>query len=149
MNTYREKFIDNVLKYSVNKDWEYSRLEWKVIKFSISDSYVKCICTHKIGKVCHVKNNMNGKVIKAGVCCVNKFFKINYGYIFNDIKKQKQCESNRLSKETLVFCCNYGYINEWEYNFYTNIYTRRSLTEKQMSKYIHINKKVLNYILTK
>jgi len=146
---YKENFLEEVTKLSNrNSDWDYIRLEWKLYKIKLNDKKTKCICKHNIENVCLMKNVLNGNIIKVGNCCLKKFFNIDYSYLIKDIKNLELYSDSSISKKTLDFLHQENIVNDWEYTFYLDLRRRKSLTKKQLNKFININNKFTKAILT-
>jgi hypothetical protein len=69
--------------------------------------------------------------------------------IFDSVKRVKKDIEKSFNKDTLKFFREKNIINDWEYNFYLDIYKKRKLTIKQKEKKKEINKKCINIFMYK
>jgi len=137
------KFFKRIIELSEAKDWESAKKEWKVIKITQIDKeedYGECICSHyPIKEMIQMFNNLNHHEVIVGNCCINKFFEIkDYNKIFRAVKKGK---INALMIDEAYAKSK---INQWEFNFISDVWRKRNLSFKQYDKLEDIKLKIIN-----
>ncbi len=89
------------------------------------------------------RNKVTKYDVEIGNCCVKKFLNLPSGKIFNAIKRINTDSSKSLNIEALEFAKQNNWINDWEWEFYTDTFRKRKLSYKQETKRQQINQKVL------
>lgn len=138
------KLIEEILSRSSSKIWNDAKKEWILTDIEFADSDI-CLCGHNpIVEVCFLENEITQERVKVGNCCVKKFIGLPSDKIFNGIKKIKCDIEDSTNNDTISYAYNKGWINKWEFDFYSNIYRKRKLTPKQYNKKIMINETILS-----
>lgn len=133
-----------IIENSVAKIWDLARLEWKLADIEKSKDPETCSCSHfPIIELCWITNKINNKTLLVGNCCVNKFFDIDSGLMFDSIKKVLTDNKKSFNPTIINFYYELGIINEWELKFYIDIWRKRILTNKQKEYKLKINKKII------
>src|ERR1035437_6837616 len=129
-----------ITKLSVAPTWEVAKEEWMLNDVWISETPDTCTCGHyPIKEICLLKNKLNGKYVPVGNCCVKKFMGLPSDLIFQAIKRIGLDITKSLNVEALNYAKGKGWINDWEYGFYCNTFSKRKLSEKQKAKRIQVN----------
>ena len=149
--SYKENFIQGILSSSVGGTWDEAKLEWKLsfIEILPNENHWECLCGYyPIKELCHIINKKNGNRKIVGNQCVKKF---DFGAhkIISNIKKVTHKHDASLNPETIQYAYKHKMINNWEQEFYMDTMRKRNLTDRQMSKRMHINKKIVCGILTR
>ncbi len=141
------KLIEKIIALSESDNWEFAKLEWDFTYAYMSEESQTCLCgRYPILEICVIKNKKNEKETEVGNCCVNKFLGINRAnMIFTSLKRVKKDISKSMSVETLKYLYDRNAINEFEYNFYSDIIRKRILSERQSDVKKHINKKLIAF----
>lgn len=63
--------------------------------------------------------------------------------IFQAVKRIRKDSNKSLNSEAIELAYSKKWINNWEYNFYTDTFRKRLLTESQRLKKKQINDKIL------
>jgi hypothetical protein len=141
----RFKLFEEILALSESQDWDIARMEWELTDITIEYNET-CLCGHSpISELCHIRNTENGNRTFVGNHCVNKFREdLEMGAIFSAVKKVKKDKTASFSSAAIEYFRERGWLNDWEYGFYTDIYRKRSrMSEKQWTHKEKINKKIL------
>lgn len=138
------QLFSGIIALSQAKDWDTAKLEWRLKEIFFSDDPETCLCGHfPIIELCILKNKKNGKEATVGNCCVKKFMDLPSDKIFQAVKRIRKGEGKSLNAEALSYALEKGWINQWEFKFYLDTCRKRMLSDKQISKRIQINNKVL------
>lgn len=109
----KEKFIEELLKYSTSKTIESAKEEWNVISVKNNDG--KCICGQALSYSITMQNNINENIITVGGDCINKFISNNLGVsiikCYGKIRKNKY---SLLTDNVLQYLVEKEIINEAE-----------------------------------
>lgn len=133
-----------IIARSRSSNWDDAKLEWKLAEIYFVEESETCLCGHyPIKELCVLKNKHNHKETTVGNCCVKKFLGLPSDKIFDAVKRIRKDEGKSLNKEALTHALENGWINDWEFGFYLDTCRKRKLTDKQISKRIQINNKVL------
>ena len=137
-----------LLKLSSSQTWDEAKLEWNLIdveKVSEEDSEV-CLCgKDPIMEICTIENKLNNNTARVGNSCVKKFINKS-DKIFRSISQVKKNINKSLNAETISFAFEKKWINEWEKNFYLDIFRKRNISDKQKEYKTSIAKKILDKI---
>lgn len=141
------RLTDEIIALSESDNWELAKFEWNFIYAYMSEEYQTCLCgRYPIQEICVIKNKKNGNETEVGNCCVNKFLGINRANkIFTSLKRVKKDISKSMSAETLDYLYNKNAINEFEYNFYSDIIRKRILSKRQSDIKKQINEKLIAF----
>ncbi len=155
-----KKLKDSVLKVSNSKDWDEAKMEWKCIYVKTNEDGV-CACGHALNNLYYIQNKITSSTLIVGSTCVNKFkdkemdaiVKRTNDKIKRAVKDAKyyqelmdsQLDNNipiSLPKNEIESGFTSGALNDFEYNFYMNIWSFRNLSEKQSVIKNKINSKL-------
>lgn len=141
------KLTEEILALSVSKYWDSAKLEWNFETAYESEEQQTCLCGHfPITNICVIKNRKNGVITEVGNCCINKFLGIDEGNkIFISIKRLKDDLTKSMSVEVVEYLKEKRILNDFEYEFYSNIHRKRNLSDKQLGIKKKINKKLLDF----
>lgn len=139
------KFIKKCLALSENKtEWIIAKSEWQEEYVYVCEGMLtSCLCGHAIKHVAICINKINHTEIKVGSTCIKSFFGIDIMDIIKQIESIKSNNESSFTLEVFNFLKKKANLNDWETKFYIDTYRNRQLTEKQLSKRIAINKKIL------
>jgi hypothetical protein len=138
-----KKIIDN----SEIKQWDKAKLEWELSEVWYSQSPDSCACGYfPINEICEIVNVKNKNALTVGNCCVKKFIGLSSDLIFQAKNRVTKDNEKSFNIETIDFAHKKGWINNWEYEFYADIMRKRKFSDKQLSKKVQINIKVLQYL---
>lgn len=140
------KLTSEIVNLSTSKNWDSAKREWTFDFAYYSDSLETCLCGHyPIKNICVIKNVTNDISTEVGNCCINKFLGIDDGNkIFTSIKRLKEDISKSISAEVIDYMKEKKLLNNFEYEFYTDTFRKRKLSEKQLEVREKINRKFLN-----
>ena len=97
-------------------------------------------------ELCVLRNRHNGIHATVGNCCVKNFIGLPSDRIFQAVKRIRKDPSNSLNPEAIQHAFDRQWITEWERDFYLTIMRKRNLTEKQSTKKLQINDRVLRHV---
>lgn len=141
------KLIEEIIALSQSRNWDSAKLEWALESIYFGEGQDSCLCGHfPIVELCQLKNKINQNTVIVGNYCVNKFLGLPSAQIFQAVKRIQEDTTKSLNAETIHHARTKGWIGDWEFNFYSNIFRKRSLSEKQLNKKISINEKILKFI---
>lgn len=141
------KLVQEIIARSESNSWDSAKLEWSLSEVYEVDEPEKCLCGHfPIIELCVLQNSYNLGFATVGNCCVKKFLGLDSDKIFQAVKRVRKDDRRALNAETIEYGFDKGWINGWEKDFYLDTMRKYKLSEKQMAKRIHINKKFSNKI---
>lgn len=139
-----EILAKEIIKLSDNSTWHLAKLEWSLEQVYFADEPETCLCSHfPIIEICVIKNKNNKKEAIVGNCCVKKFLGLPSNDIFSSMKKIKKDVEKSVNSATLRYAFEKNWINSWEFEFYSDIFRKRNLTDKQTRKKKQINQRIL------
>jgi hypothetical protein len=141
-----EKFIENLLEYSISKDFFSAQKEWKVHHLEYTENG-QCICGQKhITRLVIMYNVHNYKLINVGYNCYRSTLNgQNY-----DTEFKKLMYAYKLSRlgifeiptlEQIIYNYNNYIINEWEFKFLVSIKKYAEYSNKQLEVLKRVLKK--------
>lgn len=86
-----KRFRNNLLKYSVSKEYEEAKNEWYLTESYFSDETEYCICGHDIHNVFIIENKHNQNKLKIGICCIEYFL---FDQLGEQVIRYKKTASN-------------------------------------------------------
>ena len=90
---FSKKFREELVKLSVNKDFNIAKNEWIHIRHYYNEDGSECICTHDINHEHTIKNILNGQITIIGSKCILHISKELY-----EIIMKQESIINRLMK---------------------------------------------------
>jgi len=135
------QLFTELTKLSNAKTWDLVKLEWRLsdISYADNDNPLTCICGHyPIKELCHLKNKENGNDVIVGNCCVNKFI-LKSKKIFDAINRVRNDLTNSFNVELIDIAHQHNIINDWEKEFYIDIWRKHKLNSKQLRIKVDIN----------
>lgn len=167
-----KNLIEEVVGNSTTFTWEEAKLEWYCSNSSLNQEG-KCICGHPLRNLYYITNRLNKKVLIVGSTCVKKFDKADMTKYVEGVEKEvrvkkatakkklneeakyellkkKQTENNiplSIRKEFLEKRFKLGVINDFEFNFYNQIWSFEALSVKQTTLKSKINDKLLKGVI--
>lgn len=146
-NVSQFQLTTEILERSVTQTWDEARREWSLYEIYEADEPETCLCGHfPIIELCVLRNRHNGIQATVGNCCVKNFIGLPSDRIFQAIKRIRRDPSNSLNPEAIQHAFDRQWITEWERDFYFTIMRKRNLTEKQSTKKLQINDRVLRHV---
>lgn len=141
------KLCQEIIAKSNAHNWEDAKKEWDLDRVYESDEPLTCLCGHyPIINICVLYNVYNHHYIEVGNECVKKFFKIRLSdAIIKSIKKVKSDIRKSINIETIDYLHAKKCINDYDYNFYKNIKSRRNLSDKQWKYKEDLNRRFLRF----
>lgn len=141
----QQQLAYEITKLSVAPTWESAKEEWNLNTLYKAHDPETCTCGHyPILNICILKNKLNGKYVTVGNCCVKKFMNLPSDLIFQAVARITEDATKALNLEALNYARDKGWINDWEYGFYCNTFSKRKLTEKQKAKRVQVNTMFIN-----
>jgi hypothetical protein len=138
------KLVSEIVKLSDSDTWEQAKYEWNLQEVYFSDVPETCLCGHNpIIELCELRNRNNNNTAIVGNCCVKKFIGLPSDKIFQAVKRIKKDGDKSLNKEAIDHAQSKGWINDWEYKFYSDTFSKRKLSDKQRIKRNQINERIL------
>ena len=133
-----------MLEESESKDWDKAKEEWGEIKRDFdSEEKEHCICGHAIKERCHICNIKSKKTLIVGNCCINNFLETDSNLFFQGLKRIKANITNSANQALIYWGRKEGILTAWEYIFYSSIWKKRKLTERQLKIKVDLNEKLL------
>lgn len=140
-------FFENILPLSSTDDWETAKKEWREIaRYTVNYGDEHCICGHDISECIVTRNDVTDNKTIIGNCCINKLQ--DASFLRTDIDRNKFFRAlykGKSNQEVIDQSFSDQIINNWEYNFMTDVWRKRNFTEKQLVWYTEINKKMINH----
>lgn len=137
------KLTSEIISRSVSKVWEVAKLEWQLSNIYEAEEPETCLCGHyPIIEICEIINSKNGNCTEVGNHCVKKFIGLRSDSIFQSLKKINKSIDKSVNAETLSYAHNKGWINDRDYQFYSDIIRKRNLSDKQEKWKIAINERI-------
>ena len=144
MSSKQYKLISRIIFNSEADNWSEAVKEWFLDSVERVELGHTCTCGYyPIIEVNYIKNKLNGIVMKVGSCCVEKFIGIPSKKITHSHEKVKKDKTLSLNPSSLEQAKIAGKINDWEHDFYLDIWRKRNLSKKQIEKKVQINDKIL------
>jgi hypothetical protein len=135
---------ERLMKLSVSDRWDEARLEWELEDVWHEHEPDTCLCGHSpINEICQLRNKYNKNAAIVGNHCVKKFTKLPSDLIFKAIKRVGEDEGKALNPQTISHARSKGWIPDWEYDFYLDTWRKKKLSQKQSTRRISINRKIL------
>ncbi len=145
MQRYKFPLMSGVVAKSESKDWDEARKEWQLVDVYESEESESCLCGHfPIKEICVLRNEKNNNEIDVGNCCVKKIWNFGNDGIFKNIKEVKSNLTKSFNLNSLKLVLQKHIISQKDYNFYTDIWRKRLLSEKQEKWKVDINKRILS-----
>ena len=136
-----------IIALSHASSWILAKQEWSLHSIYQAEEPDTCLCGHfPIIEICVLRNKLNDNETVVGNYCVRKFIGLPTDKIFQAIKRISIDHSKSLNAEAIVHFHYKEWINDWEYDFYSDILRKRVLSIKQLSKKMQINGKVLSRV---
>lgn len=148
MENFKDSLKNEIVKNSINKDFEQCIYEWELYKLRyVNIKGFDCICNHRnIKRLCFIKNKYNKKILLLGSDCIKRFFNhIEVEFYFNGIERLRKLKIP--NPKFIDYCKNKFLINEWEYIFFTNLFGKRKFTAKQLKFRYELTAKLYNKLL--
>lgn len=137
--------IEEIIARSNNKIWDKAKLEWDLVGITHSEEEKVCLCSHfPIKEICHLQNRETHIAVEIGNCCVKHFFNMDSQNIFDSLRRIKKDINKSLNSDTINYYFKNGFLTQWEYGFYLDIWRKRVLSFKQREIKVRINKKILS-----
>ena len=144
------QLFKRIIELSVTNKWEDAKKEWILDHIYSAREAQTCLCGHyPIIEICVIKNIKNNEQALIGNCCINRFLGIGSNKMFNSLKKIRKDISKSVSSTLIEFAHEKGVLNDWEKNFYLDIWKKRRVSAKQKEKKERINKKLLMELVDK
>ena len=143
------RLIQAVLENSISEDWDGAIDEWDQIGWDYVQSDGTCACGKQhISELNFVRNRFTGIELIIGSECINKFFNYQIQGLHASINKVIKEPHKSLHMDIIRTAYHNGIINQWEKNFYLDVYRKqsRSMSYKQIQTKESINSKILNKI---
>lgn len=140
----KNKFTEEILKYSQSKIWDVAKLEWRLRDIFEAEKPETCLCgKFPIIEVCILQNILNTRLVIVGNCCVKKFFNLPSDKFLKAVSRVHIDNQKSLNAEVIQYAYEKNWINEWEYDFLIGNMRKRNLTDSQLQKRMKINEKML------
>ena len=137
--SYKERFIDSIVKESIAGDWSGAKHEWYYTG-SYDQHGSNCLCGQSITEVCIIRNRFTDNHMEVGNKCVQKFMYDDRPLEFKLLTKDK------IDTVLLIELRLANVISDWEMNFYLNIKHKRKLSTKQHTHISRIIKAAKQYV---
>jgi hypothetical protein len=142
------KLIEEIIALSYSKNWDSAKLEWTLESIYFGEGQDSCLCGHfPIVELCQLKNKVNRNTVIVGNYCVNKFLGLPSAQIFQAVKRVQEDITKSFNAESIHHARTKRWIDDWDFNFYSDVFRKRNLSEKQLNKKIAINEKILKFIV--
>ena len=137
------KLVDEMLLISESATWDKAKYEWGLDYIREGES--TCLCGHfPIKEICILKNKLNGEHCEVGNVCVKKFTDLPSNLIFGAIKRISKNIDKSVNLKTIAFAFDAKWINDFEFDFYSNIYKKRNLSDRQLALKKQINQIIID-----
>lgn len=163
-----KKLVVELIDNSTTDNWEEASLEW-YFSHCIESSNGTCLCGHKLHNLYYIVNSINSKELIVGSSCVKKFENQELRLAVASVEREileKRKEAKRLEsiankyeklkstqinngvppsirKEFISNRFSMNIINQFEFDFYSQVWSFTSLSDKQIALKEKINKKLL------
>lgn len=135
-----------LLKLSKSRIWDRAKLEWDVVDIHKVEEPETCLCGHyPIVEICTIENTQTNQQARVGNCCVKKF-NDKSNKIFRAVERVKKASEKSLNSETLDLGKQNKWISEKDFDFYTDILRKRTLSPKQLAWKESINRKIVSRV---
>lgn len=141
------KLREEIIAMSQADNFEEAKLEW--ILERVYKGLGVCLCGHSpIRNLCVLRNTKNNEKTIVGSSCVQKFIGIKTEHLFKSYELIVKNPEAYLDLLFIEYLFKHDVINEWEYEFLKSTFRKKFewLSEKQRTKRIQINKKVIAYM---
>lgn len=141
------KLREEIIAMSQADNFEEAKLEW--ILERVYKGLGVCLCGHSpILNLCVLRNTKNNEKTIVGSSCVQKFIGINTEQLFKSYQLIVKDIESYLDLAFIDYLFKHDVINKWEYEFLKSTFRKKFewLSEKQRTKRIQINKKVIAYM---
>ena len=152
-NHGRWKLPDELKKLSVGQRWPDVLDEWElelVEPLDPEQDAETCLCGHHpIRELCHMHNKLNESMCIVGNCCVKKFGKPEFegtDKIFDAVHKIKADITASANNELLLHARKRRVLTDKEFNFYSDIWRKRKLSDKQQRWKLDLNRKIIESV---
>lgn len=143
----RCQLMEGIVALSEGRTWYEAKLEWDLCDIFHQDEPDTCLCGHfPILELCVLLNRKNGKEVIVGNVCVKKFLGLPSDLVFQAVRRVSKDVTKALNAEAIAHAHMRGWINAWERDFCFNTMRKRVLSDKQASKRIQINRKVMDQV---
>jgi len=133
-----------LIKESISDNWDEVKEEWVCTDVYLEDNdNIHCLCGHKIHEICHIYNRKLDKTLIVGNCCINYFMETKSNLIFQSLTKVRENIKSSFNEAAIEHAFSKGIITQWERNFYLDTWRKHKLSEKQLTRKIEINNKML------
>lgn len=144
MTTKSQTLALEIINLSESPTWDLAKSEWQLLEIYFENEPQRCLCGHfPILELCIIGNLKNKNTATVGNCCVKKFLGLPSDKIFSAIKRVKKDIEKSVNNETLSHALRKKWISDWEYRFYSDIGSKRVLSEKQNEKKKEVNERIL------
>jgi len=130
--------------------WPQALSEWRLdyIEYLEAKDSATCLCTnHPIREVCHIVNKENQHTAIVGNCCLTKFegetALKGIHKIFDALKRIERDRSASANKSLIKYAYDHNIIGRGSYNFYNEIWWKRTLTKGQKGWKRSLNCKIV------
>lgn len=133
-----------ILERSQAQEWTEATKEWDCLLIYQSPGG-KCVCEHHpITDHCVIRNRITAKQATVGNVCVDRFGTMAYADLAFQALKRIIADPSKHANESLIqLARTSGVINDWEENFYRDVWRDKKLNVKQNAKILQINKKII------
>ncbi len=131
----------HILRLSKSKVWGKAVEEWKFTGISMHET--NCPCGVRIMENCWLHNTVTNEITFVGNVCVKMFTRHNTANIFDNLKKIIDDRSMAVTRDTIDYCEEQGWLTPWEVTFYTDTFRKRKLSLKQYNVRNQINDKIV------
>jgi hypothetical protein len=141
------KLREEIIAMSQADNFEEAKKEW--ILERVYKGLGVCLCGHSpILNLCVLRNTKNNQKTIVGSSCVQKFIGIKTEHLFKSYELIVKNPEAYLDLLFIEYLFKHDVINEWEYEFLKSTFRKKFewLSEKQRTKRIQINKKVIAYM---
>lgn len=141
------RLVQKIVALSESNKWEAAKQEWCLEEIYFTDEPGTCICGHyPIIEHCIIRNRENGNTTTVGNMCVKRFLGLPSDKLFGAISRIAEDHERPLNAEMIEHAHRKGWINDWEYSFYSDTLRKRKLSPRQRTKRVEINRNILERV---
>lgn len=134
--------IPRIIELSTADSWDLAKKEWELEHIELKPNST-CLCSkHPIVEVCHMTNTSNNNTASVGNCCIKKFFEDT-----SKTKMFKAISKKKINFALIEYSYERNYINQWEFDFMTKLWRKRTLSPKQEIIFEKIKNRILEKVI--
>lgn len=141
----QKQLKEYIVERSEAGDFDDAVHEWELDRVELSSDPETCPCGQfPIKELCWIKNKNNDITVFVGNRCIKRFMGVDHTALFTMIRKLDADAYATVPETVLNEAYGNRKINDWEWQFYFDIFRKRNLSVKQLDRKRIINVKIRN-----